>query len=91
MNRRAILDTATTIITKDRATTHGDAESSFEALAKIWSVLLGVEVKTYQVALMMAALKMVRANGNPSYDDNWIDLAGYAACGGEIATGGVLV
>lgn len=88
MNRKDILETAITIVTKDRATTHGDAESSFEALATIWSVLLNTEVKVHQVALMMAALKLVRASGNPSYEDNWIDLAGYAACGGEIATKG---
>jgi hypothetical protein len=88
MNRKDILETAITIVTKDRATTHGDAESSFKSLAAIWSVLLGIDIKTHEVALMMVSLKMVRAMGNPSYDDNWVDLAGYAACGGEIATKG---
>jgi hypothetical protein len=34
---------------------------------------------------MMVDLKTVRAWGNPSHHDNWIDVAGYAACGGEIA------
>lgn len=38
-----------------------------------------------QVALMLAELKVVRAWGNPTHADNWCDLAGYAACGGELS------
>ena len=34
---------------------------------------------------MLVDLKTVRAWGNPAHDDNWVDIAGYAACGGEIA------
>ena len=30
-------------------------------------------------------LKTVRAWGNPDHGDNWVDIAGYAACGGELA------
>jgi hypothetical protein len=33
---------------------------------------------------MMIDLKTVRAWNNPSHADNWIDIAGYAACGGEM-------
>lgn len=36
------------------------------------------------VANMMILLKIARgANGKPK-EDNWIDIAGYAACGGEL-------
>lgn len=36
------------------------------------------------VAAMMMLLKIARiATGEPK-EDNWIDAAGYAACGGEI-------
>jgi hypothetical protein len=37
------------------------------------------------VALMMAWLKIVRASGNPGHEDSFVDLAGYAACGAELA------
>ena len=37
------------------------------------------------MAIMMALLKIARISKNPQHMDNWVDLAGYAACGGEIA------
>jgi len=38
-----------------------------------------------EAVAMMILLKLARMKGNPSYADNWVDIAGYAACGGEIA------
>ena len=35
--------------------------------------------------MMMALLKIVRAKADPTGLDSYIDLAGYAACAGEIA------
>lgn len=85
--RQGILDAAAQAVTVDRAANHGDAESSFATLAAVWSALLGAPVTAPQVALMLASLKIVRAWGNPGHPDNWVDLAGYAACGGEVAMG----
>ena len=86
MKRQEILDTAKQVVTKDRAATHGDAESSFTEIGKIWAIRLGVTISPEQVAIMLTDLKTVRAWHNPTHADNWVDLAGYAACGGEIAT-----
>lgn len=36
------------------------------------------------VAAMMALLKIARIASGHAKADNWVDLAGYAACGGEI-------
>ena len=36
------------------------------------------------VAMMMALLKIARVASGRAKDDNFIDLAGYAACGGEL-------
>lgn len=45
-----------------------------------WDIVIGPA----DVAAMQALLKLARvASGNPK-NDNWIDCAGYAACGGEI-------
>lgn len=85
--RATILDTALKAVTKDRAATHGALESSFGQIAAIWSVRLGVTVTPAQVAIMMIDLKTVRGWGNPRHVDNWVDIAGYAACGGELAGG----
>jgi hypothetical protein len=85
--RASILDAAREAVTKDRAATHGALESSFGQIAAIWSVRLGVTVTPAQVAIMMIDLKTVRGWGNPGHLDNWVDMAGYAACGGELAGG----
>lgn len=85
--RAKILDAAIEAVTKDRAATHGGLESSFGQIAAIWSVRLGVTVTPAQVAIMMIDLKTVRGWGNPGHLDNWVDMAGYAACGGELAGG----
>lgn len=87
-SRGAILDAARDAVTRDRAATHGAVESSFAHLAAVWSIRLGVTVTPAQVALMLVDLKVTRAWGNPGHADNWVDIAGYAACGGEIAGGG---
>lgn len=84
MTRAEILDTAKEYVTKDRAASHGDMEDNFARIGALWSAHLGVEVTATDVALMMGLLKIARAKSNPSHADNWVDLAGYAACGGEL-------
>lgn len=86
-SRGEILAEAEQAVIVDRAATHGDVQGSFGQIAAIWSVRLGVTISAAQVAIMMIDLKTVRAWGNPGHADNWIDIAGYAACGGEIAAG----
>lgn len=86
MNRAAILDAARQAVMVDRAATHGDAEDTFASIAAVWSARLGVTVTPAQAAIMLIDLKTCRAWSNPSHGDNWVDMAGYAACGGELAT-----
>lgn len=85
--RAEISDTAKENVTVDRAATHGDAEDTFASIASLWSAYLGEEIGVTDVSLMMCLLKVARLKGNPTHLDSWIDIAGYAACGGEIAGG----
>lgn len=85
MSRKEILDAAAQCVTVDRAATHGDAERTFGRIAALWSARLGVPITEAQVCIMLIDLKTARAWGNPTHADNWIDMAGYAACGGEVA------
>lgn len=85
--RADILDTAKTYVTKDRASDHGDMENNFLTIARYWSVHLDHEVTATDVAVMMNLLKIARIKSNPNHPDNWIDGAGYMACGGELAGG----
>jgi hypothetical protein len=88
MKRADILATASEYVTTDRAATHGNAEDNFLRTAELWNAYLGVgNITSIDVAVMLALLKVARIRSNPKNADNWIDIAGYAACGGEIATG----
>ena len=87
MKRSDILDTAKVYVTKDRAADHGDMEDNFATIARFWSAYLGAGVTAHDVAAMMMLLKIARIRSNPAHQDNWVDSAGYAACGGEIAGG----
>jgi hypothetical protein len=90
-NRDDILCEAMHCINVDRANTHGDAEDSFSEIAKLWSWWLDnrsipeAELLPEDVAMMMALFKIGRIAGNSTHEDNYVDLAGYAALAGEIS------
>lgn len=86
MRRREVLELATEYVTKDRAADHGKPEDTFQAIADLWNGYLGGEnLDSQDVALMMVLLKVARAQMNPKHDDNYVDIAGYAACASELA------
>lgn len=85
MERKDILEAAMRCVQQDRQATHGKPEDSFRRIAELWSAYLGYTVDSADVAAMMALLKIARIASNPKNADNWVDLAGYAACGGEVA------
>ena len=87
MTRTEILAAANQAITQDRAATHGSVENSFGLIAAYWSAHLDATVTAVDVATMMVLFKCARMAGNPAHLDSWVDAAGYAAIGGELATG----
>lgn len=84
MTRAEILDTAKSIVGGDREQDYGSPEDNFRCIAELWSAYLGTGLTAVDVAAMMALLKIARVASGHGKADNWIDLAGYAACGGEI-------
>lgn len=83
--RQQMLEEAADIISGQRDTQYGGPEDNFGRIAKIWSVILGIEVTTEDVAMMMVGLKVARyANKSGFQGDTWVDIAGYAACGYEV-------
>ena len=88
MNKNDILDKAKTIINGERQGTYGHAEDSFGVIAKLWSAFLGKELSSADVANMMILIKVARNSSGVYKDDNWIDICGYAALGGEIQDNG---
>lgn len=84
VNRSEILSRANDIVTGERQESYGTPEDNFGAIAQMWSVYLGYKISSVDVAAMMACLKICRIKTGHGKLDNWVDLAGYAACGGEI-------
>lgn len=76
------------LVCADRNVTHGDAEDNFRVIAQLWNVYIhnskGEELNNKDVAIMMCLFKISRLMSNVDNIDNWLDLAGYAACGGGI-------
>ena len=87
MTRKECLDAAAGCVLKDRNASYGGPEDSFGLISSLWSAYLGVDVDKVDVAMMMGMLKMARIRGNKGYADGFVDLAGYAACGAECASG----
>lgn len=85
MKRAEILDTAKSCVTGNREQDYGTPEKNFERIADLWNAYLGMGIiDPVDVAAMLALLKIARIASGNAKDDNWVDLAGYAACGGEI-------
>jgi hypothetical protein len=87
VKRKEVLEAATAAVMVDRAATHGAPENTFGRIARVWSAQLGVAVTPAQVCILLAELKACRAWENPGHGDNWVDGAGYYACGAEVAGG----
>lgn len=86
IDREYVLDEAKSLITGDRAEQYGTAYDTHRRIAQCWSGILGDRaISPAEVSLMMVALKCVRAAKNPQYEDSWVDIAGYAALGAEMA------
>ena len=94
MDRAGILDAAKHIVCGDRNQQYGEPEDNFDVIAKLWSVYLSAQCppsheivfESEDIAVMMALFKIGRfATAIDPKADTFIDIAGYAACAGEIA------
>lgn len=83
--RQACLDEAGKIISGQRDVQYGGPEQNFDRIARLWSVIFGVEVTREDVAMAMVAVKVARYASRSGFQpDTWVDIAGYAACGYEV-------
>lgn len=91
MIRKDVLAEAAVIVSTDRATEYGPPEDNFAAIARLWRAhlhnrySLDLPLDGVDAALMLDLLKTARLARNPSHRDSWVDKAGYAACGAEVA------
>lgn len=78
--RAELLADAEAAVNGDRNADYGDPNQDFKRTAEFWSTYLGVAITPTQVGMMMALLKISRSVWSPGKRDNYLDLAGYAAC-----------
>lgn len=99
MTRAEILDAAKKCVCGQREQDYGTPESNFQLIADLWNSYLGLpydhsewnetrvaipEITPTDVAMMMSLMKIARIKNGGGTGDSFVDLAGYAACGGEI-------
>ena len=91
--RAEILEAAGKCVTGGRDEEYGESEDSFDLIAQLWEPYIravcvspsaDVTIRPQDVAILMALLKIARAAVSDK-PDNFVDLAGYAACAGEVA------
>ena len=87
MKRKEILTRAEECVNGSREQDYGSPEDNFNTIANLWNAYLGNKVfqlEAIDVAMMMALLKIARIRSGNGTADSFVDLAGYAACGGEL-------
>ena len=85
VSRTDILDRAKAIVTGEREKQYGKPEDNFAIIAELWGAYTGYKFSPVDVAMMMALLKVALIKTGVGTVDSFVDLAGYAACAGEIA------
>ena len=91
--RQFILSQAEHCVCGKREQDYGSPEDNFGRIAAMWAAYMrgncvsdgaDICIAPKDVAAMMALLKIARIASGNAKTDNWVDLAGYAACGGEL-------
>jgi len=89
--RANFLEQVQKLVCTDRNMTHGDAEDNFRVIAELWNIYIKNspgdncnDLSNKDVAIMMCLFKISRLMSNVNNMENWLDLAGYATCGGGI-------
>ncbi len=98
MNRSELLEQAEKIVNGHREDEYGSPERNFQTIAQLWGAYINAAcingtdfdfcLTEEDVAALMILMKVARISSDRQHLDSWVDIAGYAACGGEIATGG---
>jgi hypothetical protein len=89
VTRSELLAAATDAVDR-RPKSYGPPEQNFERIAALWDVYFSLKPGTtsvgpVDVANLMILMKVARLIETPTHDDSWVDIAGYAACGAEVA------
>jgi len=90
MTRVELLNRAQELTCKVREAEYGSPENSFSQIAEFWNAYIEqiiFPLEAQDVAAMMILLKVARQITGNGKLDNWVDIAGYAACAAEFENG----
>lgn len=92
--RQQILDAVAAAVLKDRNKAYGNPEDNFANIAYLWNWYLEqrmfsepkkpFKITPIDVAHMHGLMKYARLSTNPYHRDSVVDVAGYAACAGDM-------
>ena len=91
MKALEVLEEAIALINGQRAKDYGDAQASFQRMADLANPIIKKadgNLTATDMALVMIQVKIARLQETPDHEDSWIDIAGYAALGAQIAITG---
>jgi len=83
--RLSTLGMAGHLTSKDRNEQYGPADRNFDDIAQSWSIHFGIPITAIDVVIAMINVKMQRLKHNPTHEDSWVDICGYAALGSELS------
>lgn len=89
-----ILHEAAHAVTQARNVSYGEPIDDFSCTSELWDSYIArisqvrgnPDITPHDVSVMMILLKISRLAQSPGELDHWVDIAGYSAIGGEIAS-----
>jgi len=73
-------------VTTERNHDYGDPSDTLTEMAALFDAFTGTKIEPYEVAIFNILQKVVRLRRTRgTHADSWVDIAGYAAIGGEVA------
>ncbi len=75
----------------ERDRQHGAKHDNFSRIATVWNAWLSIRrdpaspLDAHDIGVMMALMKAARTQSGALNLDDYVDMAGYAACAGEVA------
>ena len=86
MSRQEVLRQVEVAVMSDRNQDYAPPEQNFQRIADLWNVYLDgrSEVTPNDTSVMMVLVKVARAMASPHLIDHLVDIAGYAACAGDV-------
>ena len=88
MKREEFLELVRQTVCDKKIQEYGKVEDNFNVIATFWNNYIGqMRFTERDVAVMMMLVKIARISTGKNKLDNYVDIAGYAACAADFVVG----